>query len=54
MQSYTEEYLKGGVVAVAYNPENVNQVWLLKDGGFHPFELIRADFGRRHWRMWKD
>lgn len=43
-EGYTEEYLKGGVVTVAYNPENVNQVWLLKDGGFHPFELIESRF----------
>lgn len=43
-EGYTEEYLKGGVVAVAYNPENVSQVWLLKDGGFHPFELIESRF----------
>lgn len=43
-EGYTEEYLKGGVVTVAYNPENVNQVWLLKAGRFQPFELIESRF----------
>ena len=43
-EGYTEEYLKGGVVTVAYNPENVSRVWLLEDGTFQPFELIERRF----------
>ena len=29
---------------MAYNPENVNQVWLLEAGRFQPFELIESRF----------
>ena len=43
-EGYTEEYLKGGVVTVAYNPENVSRVCLLEDGTFQPFELIERRF----------
>lgn len=43
-EGYTEEYLKGDVVTVAYNPENVSRVWLLEDGTFQPFELIERRF----------
>ena len=43
-EGYTEEYLNGGIVTVAYNPENVSQVWLLEDGRFQPFELIESRF----------
>lgn len=43
-EGYTEEYLKGGVVTVAYNPENVSRVWRLEDGTFQPFELIERRF----------
>lgn len=43
-EGYTEEYLKGGVVTVAYNPENVSRVWLLEDGTFQTFELIERRF----------
>lgn len=31
-------------MTVAYNPENVSQVWLLEDGRFQPFELIESRF----------
>lgn len=41
---YTEAYLKGSAVTVAYNPENVSRVWLLQGGVFHPFELIESRF----------
>lgn len=43
-EGYTEEYLKGSAVTVAYNPENVSRVWLLEGGVFHPFELIESRF----------
>ena len=43
-EGYTEEYLKGGTVTVAYNPENVSRVWLLQDGKFLPFELIEKRY----------
>lgn len=43
-EGYTEKYLKGGIVTVAYNPENVSRVWLLENGTFQPFELIESRF----------
>lgn len=41
---YTEQYLKGGEVTVAYNPDDVGQVWLLEKGAYQPFELIESRF----------
>lgn len=39
-----EEYLKGGSVTVAYNPEDVSRVWLLEQGGYRLFQLIERRF----------
>ena len=39
---YTEPYLSGGVVTVAYNPENVTSVWVLEDGAYTEFALIES------------
>ena len=41
---YTESYLSGGEVTVAYNPEDVTEVWLLDDGQYVPFTLIESRF----------
>ena len=41
---YTESYLSGGEVIVAYNPEDVTEVWLLDNGQYVPFELIESRF----------
>lgn len=41
---YTERYLNGGTVTVAYNPENVAEVWLLEKGIYTPFTLIESRF----------
>ena len=38
--NYTNEFLKGGNVEVAYNPENVSNIWLIKNGEYIPFLLI--------------
>ena len=43
-ENYTEQYLSGGTVTVAYNPENVGEVWLVEDGTYTPFELIETRF----------
>lgn len=42
--NYTEQYLSGGTVTVAYNPENVGEVWLIENGTYTPFELIETRF----------
>lgn len=41
---YTEQYLKGEEVTVAYNPDDVGCVWLLEDDKFINFELIESRF----------
>ena len=41
---FTEEYLRGGTVTVAYNPEDISEVWLLRGGGYIPFQLIEQRF----------
>lgn len=42
--AYIEMYLNGGDVNVAYNPEDVTNVWLIEKGEFIPFELIEKRF----------
>lgn len=41
---YTEQYLAGGTVTVAYNPENVTSVWVLEDGKYVEFTIIESRF----------
>lgn len=41
---YTEKYLSGGTVTVAYNPEDVSFVWMLEQGKYVRFELIERRF----------
>ena len=41
---YTEEFLTGGEVTVAYNPEDVTEVWLIDNGQYVPFVLIESRF----------
>ena len=41
---FTESYLSGGEVTVAYNPEDVTEIWLLDDGQYVPFTLIENRF----------
>lgn len=42
--AYTEMYLRGGQVSVAYNPDDVSAVWLIEEGAFAAFELIESRF----------
>lgn len=41
---FTESYLNGGTVTVAYNPEDVSEVWLFEKGVYTPFTLIESRF----------
>lgn len=41
---YTEKYLRGDKVVVAYNPDDVSFVWLLEKGKYIQFELIETRF----------
>ena len=40
---YTEQYLSGGSVTVAYNPDDVSQVYLVKDN-YAQFDLIESRY----------
>ena len=43
-EGYTEQYLSGGTVTVAYNPEDVTSVWVLEDGKYTEFTIIESRF----------
>ena len=42
--NYTEQYLKGGNATVAYNPENVSEIWIIENGNYTKFTLIESRF----------
>lgn len=43
-KGFNEEFLEGNTAVVAYNPDNMNVVWLLEEGRYVPFDLIDARF----------
>lgn len=43
-EGYTEQYLSGGMVTVAYNPEDVTSVWVVENGVYTEFTLIESRF----------
>ena len=43
-EGYTEQYLSGGTVSVAYNPEDVSSVWVIENGSYVEFILIESRF----------
>jgi len=43
-EGYTEEYLKGKSVTVAYNLDDVTSVWVVEKGKYTQFELIDSRF----------
>ena len=45
--NYTEQYLSGGTVAVAYNPDNAADVWLIENGRYIKFDLIEERFANK-------
>jgi len=42
--NYREQYLNGKECLVAYNPDNVCQIWLVENGAYIPFDLIESRF----------
>ncbi len=42
--NFTEDYLRGGEVVAAYNPESADIVYLLREGEFIEFGLIESRF----------
>lgn len=47
-EKYIENYLVGGNVTVAYNPDDVSYVWLCEKGEFIQFELIEKRFKNKN------
>ena len=43
-ESFTEKYLVGGEVTVAYNPDDVSAVWLIDNGSYIRFDLIESRY----------
>lgn len=43
-ENYNVQYLQGNEVVVAYNPDDVNTVWLLENGAYVEFGLIEGRF----------
>lgn len=41
---YTEKYLSGESANVAYNPDNASELWLIENGEYVKFELIKKHF----------
>lgn len=41
---YTEAYLSGSTVTVAYNPDDVSCIWLIENGSYTRFDLIENRF----------
>jgi len=42
--NYTEAYLTGGTATVAYNPEDVSDVWVIDKGVYTRFKLVESRF----------
>ena len=43
-ENFTEKYLTGGEVTVAYNPDDVSAVWLIDNGAYIQFDLIESRY----------
>ena len=43
-ENFTEKYLAGGEVTVAYNPDDVTAVWLIDNGSYIQFNLIESRY----------
>lgn len=43
-ENYTERYLNGGSVTVAYNPDDVSMIWLIENGKYIRFNLIEERY----------
>lgn len=43
-ENFTEKYLSGGEVTVAYNPDDVSEVWLIDNGSYIRFDLIESRY----------
>lgn len=53
-EGYIEQYLNGGEVTVAYNPDDVSEIWLIDNKGYVRFELIESRFKDKSLEEIKD
>lgn len=53
-RNFTEDYLNGGDVVVAYNPESADTVYLLQNGEFIEFHLIESRFSGKSFEEIKE
>ena len=44
---FTEAFLSGGEVTVAYNPDDVSECWIIQDSAYIPFTLIERRFDHK-------
>ena len=44
---YTERYLTGGEVTVAYNPDDVSECWVIEKGAYTSFTLVERRFAHK-------
>ena len=47
-EGYTEEYLSGGEINVAYNPDDVTTVWALIGGQYVAFDLVERRYNGKN------
>lgn len=47
-EGYTEEYLSGGEINVAYNPDDVTTVWALIGGQYVTFDLVERRYNGKN------
>lgn len=52
--SFTEDFLNSTDAVVAYNPDNVNSVFLIRDGNYIEFYLIESRFAGRSFEDIED
>lgn len=53
-RNFTEDYLNGRDVVVAYNPESADAVYLLQNGEFIEFHLIESRFSGKNFEEIKE
>lgn len=46
--NFREQYLNGKECLVAYNPDNVCQIWLIENGSYIPFDLIESRYREKN------
>ena len=53
-EGFTDRYLSGGEVTVAFNPDDVAKVWLLENGQYTEFVLIESRYQDKTLEQVKD